>query len=103
MSEGTSQAAVQAMMRYDANKKSMAVSYLLWIFLGGFGGHRFYHGLTGSAAAQVLMTVFGILFAAAGVGLFLLIPLWIWVLVDAFLIPGWVREHNNRLATSLGA
>jgi hypothetical protein len=25
------------------------------------------------------------------------------VIVDAFLIPGWVTEHNNRLAASLGA
>jgi hypothetical protein len=27
----------------------------------------------------------------------------IWVLVDAFLIPGWVRTYNNHLASSLGA
>jgi hypothetical protein len=26
-----------------------------------------------------------------------------WVLVDAFLIPGWVRNQNNLLATQLGA
>ena len=26
-----------------------------------------------------------------------------WVLVDAFLIPGWVRQQNNLLATQLGA
>ena len=28
-----------AMMRYDANKKSVIVTYLLWFFLGWFGGH----------------------------------------------------------------
>jgi hypothetical protein len=27
----------------------------------------------------------------------------IWVIVDAFLIPGWVRRQNNLLATQLGA
>ena len=26
-----------------------------------------------------------------------------WVLVDAFLIPGWVRRQNNLLAVQLGA
>jgi hypothetical protein len=26
-----------------------------------------------------------------------------WVLVDAFLIPGWVRNQNNILAMQLGA
>jgi TM2 domain-containing protein len=32
------------MMRYDANKKSMTVSYLLWFFLGMLGAHRFFLG-----------------------------------------------------------
>jgi len=27
----------------------------------------------------------------------------VWVLVDAFLIPGWVRNQNNLLAVQLGA
>ena len=26
-----------------------------------------------------------------------------WVLIDAFLIPGWVRRQNNLLAVQLGA
>jgi TM2 domain-containing membrane protein YozV len=93
----------RAMMMYEANKKSMAVSYLLWFFLGSLGGHRFYNGKTGSAVAQLLMTIFGfILLAAAGLGIILLIPVWIWVLVDAFLIPGWIRIQNSLLAAQLG-
>jgi hypothetical protein len=27
----------------------------------------------------------------------------VWVRVDAFLIPGWVRNQNNLLAAQLGA
>lgn len=93
----------QAMMMFEANKKSIAVSYVLWVFLGGFGGHRFYNGKTGSAVAQLLLTIFGILFLAAyGLGLLLLVPTGIWVLVDAFLIPGWIRNHNSLLAMQLG-
>ena len=42
------QASAATMMRYDANKKSIGVSYLLWFFLGGLGAHRFYNGRTGS-------------------------------------------------------
>ncbi len=92
----------RAMMMFEANKKSMGVSYLLWFFLGGFGGHRFYNGKTGSAVAQLLMTIFGIILLAAwGLGALLLIPVWIWWLVDAFLIPGWVRAQNMLLATQL--
>ena len=90
------------MMMYEANKKSMAVSYLLWFFLGSLGGHRFYNGKTGSAVAQLLMSILGfMLLVAAGLGIILLIPVWIWVLVDAFLIPGWIRIQNSLLAAQL--
>lgn len=92
-----------AMMMFEANKKSMAVAYLLWFFLGGFGGHRFYAGKNGSAVAQLLLTIFGILLLFVfGLGLLLLIPLWIWWVVDAFLIPGWISSQNSLLAAQLG-
>ena len=93
----------RALMLYNSNSRSMGLSYVLWIFLGGLGGHRFYNGKTGSAVAQLLMSIFGWLLLAAGIGLALLVPLGIWVLVDAFLIPGWIRDHNNALALQLGA
>ncbi len=94
---------MQAMMMFEANKKSIGVSYLLWFFLGGLGGHRFYNGKTGTAVAQLLLTIFGLLFVfAAGLGLLLLIPVSIWILIDAFLIPGWVRNYNAMLAMQLG-
>ena|SRR6478672_10549874 len=93
----------QAMMMFDANKKSLGVSYVLWVFLGFFGAHRFYNGKPGSAIAQLLLNIFGWLtISALGVGLLLLIPLWIWVIVDGFLIPGWVRTRNSSLAAQLG-
>jgi TM2 domain-containing membrane protein YozV len=91
------------MMRYDANKKSMGVSYVLWFFLGWLGAHRFYNGKTGSAIAQLAICIVGFLLSFIGIGLFVLGALGIWVIVDAFLIPGWVRAHNNSLAASLGA
>ncbi|MFC3123884.1 TM2 domain-containing protein [Pseudoroseomonas globiformis] len=81
-----------SMMRYDAGKKSPAVAYLLWLFLGMFGAHRFYAGKTGSAVAILLLSLLGF----GTIGFVLIIPI-IWVLVDAFLIPGWIREHNNAL------
>lgn len=34
------------MMRFEADRKSQLVAYLLWFFLGFFGAHRFYLGHT---------------------------------------------------------
>ena len=83
----------RALMLFEANKKTALVAYLLWFFVGLFGGHNFYLKRTGVAVTQLILTitVIGILITM------------FWVLVDAFLIPGWVRNQNNLLATQLGA
>ena len=83
----------RVLMLYEANKKTALVAYLLWFFLGLFGGHNFYLGRTGVAVTQLILSL-------VFVGLIITI---FWVLVDAFLIPGWVSRQNNLLATQLGA
>jgi TM2 domain-containing membrane protein YozV len=80
-------------MLYEANKKTALVAYLLWLFLGLLGAHNFYLGRTGIAVAQLIISL-------TVVGLVITV---VWVLVDAFLIPGWIRQRNNALATQLGA
>jgi TM2 domain-containing membrane protein YozV len=57
------------------------------------GGHNFYLGRTGVAVAQLILTL-----TAVGMAITVF-----WVLVDAFPIPGWVRNQNNMLALQLGA
>jgi TM2 domain-containing membrane protein YozV len=89
------------MMLYDANKKSVGVAYLLWFFLGGLGVHRFYLGRTGSACVMLALLLLGAATSWLGVGFFLLVPLGIWLLVDAFLIPGIARGHNTKLISQL--
>ena len=83
----------RVLMLYEANKKTALVAYILWFFLGLFGAHNFYLGRTGVAVVQLILSLII-------VGLVITI---IWVLVDAFLIPGWVRRQNNLLAAQLGA
>ena len=83
----------RALMLFEANKKTALVAYLLWFFVGIFGGHNFYLKRTGVAITQLILsiTVIGLVITA------------VWVLVDAFLIPGWIRNQNNLLAMQLGA
>lgn len=83
----------RVLLLYEANKKTALVAYLLWFFLGLFGGHNFYLGRTGVAVAQLILTL-------TLIGMVVTI---VWAIVDAFLIPGWVRRQNNLLATQLGA
>jgi len=92
----------RALMMFEANKKSIAVAYFLWLFFGVAGGHRFYVGKLGSAIAQFLLLIVGLVLSIAVVGVFLLIVLGVWVIVDAFLIPGWIRTQNSLLAMQLG-
>lgn len=66
---------------------SITAAYLLWVFLGFFSGHRFYLGKTGSAIAQTLLN-------------FILIGL-IWTFIDAFLIPGMIREKQTEIRNRL--
>ncbi len=73
----------------QVSPRNILVAYLLWFFLGQLGVHRFYLGRIGSGIAQLLLGVVGyVLLAVLGLGLIFLIPLWIWLLVDLFLIPG---------------
>ncbi|MBP6878253.1 MAG: TM2 domain-containing protein [Phenylobacterium sp.] len=92
----------QALMAFESSKKSAGVAYLLWLFLGGLGAHRFYLGRTGSGVAMLALTILGwSLLFALGLGLLFLIPLGIWLLVDLFTIPGMVRSHNTLLVAKL--
>ncbi|MBJ7379051.1 MAG: TM2 domain-containing protein [Sphingobium sp.] len=66
---------------------SAAVAYLLWFFLGIVSGHRFYLGRPASAILQII-------------SYFILIG-FIWLLIDAFLIPGMVRDKQDGIRQRL--
>jgi TM2 domain-containing membrane protein YozV len=88
---------IRRLMYFEANKKSTGTAYLLWIFLGGLGAHRFYLGRPGSAIAQI--AIFWLSFPLMWV-LIGFLTVWItpiWLLVDLALIPQIAREHNNNL------
>lgn len=73
----------------NARTKSRHIAYLLWIVIGSLGAHRFYTGRFVTAILQICLAILSLL----TVGLAFL-ALCIWLLVDVFLIPGWIAEHN---------
>lgn len=87
--------------RVTNEAKSVGAAYLIWLFLGGLGVHRFYLSRSGSGVAMLLFTIVGIVLLPVGVGAIALIAVGIWVLVDAFLIPGMVSEHKNKVRNEL--
>ena len=91
----------KTMMRYDANKKSALLAYVLWFFLGFFGVHRMYLGRVGSGIAMLVLhglswLTYWVLIGWVGFGI-----LGLWWLIDALLIPGITRDYNNSLVDRL--
>jgi TM2 domain-containing membrane protein YozV len=78
----TTQDKILIEQRITNEKPSSGVAYLLAIFLGPLGAHRFYLGRTGTG---VIMLILSITFF----GLIITLP---WTLIDLFLIPGIIRE-----------
>ncbi|AYJ87641.1 TM2 domain-containing protein [Sphingomonas paeninsulae] len=62
---------------------SVAVAYLLWLFLGLVSAHRFYLGRPASAIMQILS--------------YFIVIGFIWLLIDGFLIPGMVRTKQGDI------
>ena len=77
--------------RVANERPSIAVAYILLLFLGAFGAHRFYLGHMGSAIAMLLisLTVFGLVITL------------IWAFIDLFLVPGIVRSKTDALRQKL--
>ena len=93
-SGGTPEArALAAQSDLASSQKSPAVAFILCIFLGIFGAHRFYLRRTGSAVAMLLITV---LTAGAGA-----VITFIWEIVDLFLINGMVQQANAEILTGV--
>lgn len=87
--------------RVGNDAKSPLIAYLLLLFVGGFGAHRFYLGRTGSAAAILVLWVLGWITLPFGIGIVPLAIVGVWVLVDLFLIPGMIAHDKDRLRSRL--
>ncbi len=70
---------------YEGKKKSKTVLWLLWLFTGGIGGHRYYLGDIGHGIAMTL--------TLGGIG--------IWALIDAFFISKRLDQKNENIELEL--
>lgn len=66
---------------FTKKKKSTGATWLLWFFLGGLGGHRYYLGSIGRGIGMTL--------TLGGLGF--------WSLIDAFFIMGALRKKNEKI------
>ena len=65
----------------DRKAKSKGIAYVIWFFLGGIGGHRYYAGNIGMGLAMTL--------TLGGLGL--------WSLIDVFFIGGAIERTNAQM------
>jgi TM2 domain-containing membrane protein YozV/ribosomal protein L40E len=81
--------------------KTKVVTALLAFFLGQLGIHRFYTGKTGTAIAMLVMAIVGYATMAIVVGIFIIIALGIWNLIDFIMIlMGKFKDKNGLLITN---
>jgi TM2 domain-containing membrane protein YozV len=85
----TTQDKILIEQRVTNESPSIAVAYLLLIFLWFFSAHRFYLGRPGSAVLQIL--------------LYFILVGFVWLFVDLFLIPGMIRERQEEIRRNYAA
>ncbi|QSZ28046.1 TM2 domain-containing protein [Aceticella autotrophica] len=73
-------------------KKSTTVAYLLWLFLGGLGAHKFYLGKIGMGFLYLSMFIIGWLTVGIYIGIVILIILGIFLIYDLFTIPSQIKS-----------
>jgi TM2 domain-containing membrane protein YozV len=100
---------ISAVMEYRGNtglkqqvfivkqEKSMGLAYILLIFFGQLGIHRFYVGKIGTGLIQLMLGAVGWATAWIGIGFVPLAILWIWILSDLILTADMVKEYNKEL------
>jgi TM2 domain-containing membrane protein YozV len=89
------------MIRFESEKKSAGLAFVLCWILGNFGAHRFYMKKPHAVTKLVIMLIsipLVFLFCLGYVGIF---AMTIWSIVDLFYISGWVKEYNTALLTKI--
>lgn len=81
----------------DNNAVSPVAAWLLWVFLGQVGAHRFLFKKP-YAALMLTLEIIGWVTAIILIGFGFLFAVWIWWIVDAFSIQSWLKESRLQAA-----
>lgn len=81
----------------NIHSKSVAAAWILWVFFGRFGAHRFYLKRN-HALLMLILWIIGWLTAIIFIGIIILSVIWIWCIVDAFSIQEWIKEDRIQKA-----
>lgn len=105
MSGGDSNLTVNELKKFTnagLNGRSLIILLLLWFFLGYFGAHRFYWGKTKSAVLMALATIVGIITTFLFIGVFVLIGVGIWWVIDLVIIlMAASKEADQKMQTGV--
>ncbi|KGI57373.1 NINE protein [Campylobacter sp. MIT 97-5078] len=74
--------------------KNVIIGLVLGILFGGFGVDRFYKGDIGLGIAKLALLILGYATVIFYVGIVFLIIVWVWVIVDLFLVWKGIKQDN---------
>ena len=86
---------VEKRILYNQICKNKWIAYLLLIFIGGIGVHRFYLGLAGSGICILALTIISFLFPPA------YIALAIWLIIDLFYVNHYINTLRDNILLEL--
>jgi TM2 domain-containing membrane protein YozV len=95
-SAGQNAPSTKDLLRFEAEKKSAGLAFVLCWLLGVWGAHRFYLGRP-HAVTMLIITLVSIPLCFILIGFVSLTAVWVWMIVDLFSVSGWVKEHNTAL------
>lgn len=80
----------------NRRRKQPWVTWLLFLVLGGLGAHRFHHNRPLSAIGIIITNILGWALQIILIGYVIHFFLLIWLILDIFAIPVWLREDKVR-------
>lgn len=86
---------VEKRILYSRRCKNKWMAYLLLVFIGGIGAHRFYLGRAGTGICILALTIIGFFHPPVYIALAL------WLILDLFYINQYINTHCNNILLEL--